>query len=192
MSGDLGIISTIFHRQRTLLLDYRSNHPDSCICNRHYNKICLGAQLHSPERARHLWFNRYNHSISVIAPFYYCQQFITQEIKFPPLNVNERFQKCSGIGAYVQGDVTTELSKPPERLFQCYQPYYTNLSLKYVRLCQNSRPGTVLQSRLVICVLSFGWSQNKQLLFPHTSLTDWIYKRGLTLQSPGVTICNAS
>ena len=41
-----------------------------------------------------------------------------------------------------------------------------------------------------ICVLC--GSQNKQPLFPYTTLTDWFYNRDLKLYSPVVAICTTS
>jgi len=41
-----------------------------------------------------------------------------------------------------------------------------------------------------LCVLC--GSEDKERLFPYTTLTDWFYNRDLTLYSPVVTICTAS
>ena len=68
----------------------------------------------------------------------------------------------------------------------------STLCIPVVTICTASSTfnNSTFYLRNILCVL-YG-SQNKQRLFPYTTLTVWFYNRDLTLCSPAVTICTAS
>jgi len=61
-----------------------------------------------------------------------------------------------------------------------------------VTICTTTLTLKILRSAHTVYLCVLCWSQNKQPLFPYTTLTDWFYNIDLILYSPVVTICTTS
>jgi len=119
---------------------------------------------------------------AIVAPILSPETRMRREVSFTLRPLYYRENKIPGF----REDVNLSYLSRIERLRgwpSC--SLFTNF-LKFMYSQFNIQQSLRSAHTVYLCVLC--GSENKPLLFPYTALTDWFYKRDLTLYNPAVTI----